>query len=94
MNELFPDWKVLGAPLHQPDTGDEVLFQDAKQSRKTPGWRRPKQTCHFVAFQPKSMRKVLIHEGIFTPISGTDELAASTRLEASNRLQLLTPTPN
>jgi electron-transferring-flavoprotein dehydrogenase len=41
MTELFPDWKARGAPLHQPVTGDEVLFLDAKQSRKTPGWLVP-----------------------------------------------------
>ncbi len=41
MTELFPDWKERGAPLHQPVTGDEVLFLDAKQSRKTPGWLVP-----------------------------------------------------
>jgi len=33
------------------------------------------------------MRKVLIHEGIFTTISGTDQHAASERIAASNRLQ-------
>ena len=25
MNELFPDWKSLGAPLDQPVTADELL---------------------------------------------------------------------
>ncbi len=41
MTELFPDWQARGAPLHQPVTADEVLFLDAKQSRKTPGWLVP-----------------------------------------------------
>jgi electron-transferring-flavoprotein dehydrogenase len=41
MTELFPDWRERGAPLHQPVTGDEVLFLDARQSRKTPGWLVP-----------------------------------------------------
>ena len=41
MTELFPDWQARGAPLHQPVTGDEVLFLDAKQSRKTPDWLVP-----------------------------------------------------
>ena len=26
LNELFPNWKELGAPLLQPVTGDDVLF--------------------------------------------------------------------
>ncbi len=41
MTELFPDWQARGAPLHHPVTADEVLFLDAKQSRKTPGWLVP-----------------------------------------------------
>jgi electron-transferring-flavoprotein dehydrogenase len=41
INELFPDWKERGAPLHQPVTGDEVLFLDAKGAQKTPDWLVP-----------------------------------------------------
>ena len=41
MNELFPDWKALGAPLNQPVTGDEVLFLDETRARRTPGWLVP-----------------------------------------------------
>ncbi|MGH8808166.1 MAG: FAD-binding protein, partial [Noviherbaspirillum sp.] len=36
MNELFPNWKELGAPLNQPVTGDEVLFLTETGSYKTP----------------------------------------------------------
>jgi electron-transferring-flavoprotein dehydrogenase len=41
MNELFPDWKERGAPLHQPVTGDEVLFLGEQDARATPGWLIP-----------------------------------------------------
>jgi len=41
INELFPDWRERGAPLHQPVTGDEVLFLDAKGAQKTPNWLVP-----------------------------------------------------
>ena len=37
MNELFPDWKELGAPLSQAVTGDELLVLSEKvyhQSKK------------------------------------------------------------
>jgi electron-transferring-flavoprotein dehydrogenase len=36
LNELFPDWKALGAPLHQPVTADEVLFLGPTHATKTP----------------------------------------------------------
>jgi electron-transferring-flavoprotein dehydrogenase len=36
MNELFPDWKERGAPLHQPVTADEVLLLTATQATRTP----------------------------------------------------------
>ena len=36
INELFPDWKERGAPLHQAVTADEVLFLNAKSARKVP----------------------------------------------------------
>ncbi len=41
MNELFPDWKARGAPLHQGVTGDEVLFLGATDARAMPGWLLP-----------------------------------------------------
>ena len=36
INELLPDWKERGAPLHQAVTADEVLFLNAKSARKVP----------------------------------------------------------
>ncbi|WP_137167175.1 electron transfer flavoprotein-ubiquinone oxidoreductase [Salinimonas lutimaris] len=46
LNELFPDWKDRGAPLHTPVTSDEIyLFNDASSARKMPGWMTPK-TMH------------------------------------------------
>ena len=36
LNELFPDWKERGAPLHQPVTADEVLFLTETGATKTP----------------------------------------------------------
>jgi electron-transferring-flavoprotein dehydrogenase len=41
INELFPDWQARGAPLHQPVTGDEVLWLSATKATKTPGWLVP-----------------------------------------------------
>jgi electron-transferring-flavoprotein dehydrogenase len=41
MSELFPDWKERGAPLNQPVTGDQVLFLDAHDARRTPQWLIP-----------------------------------------------------
>jgi len=42
MDELFPDWKALGAPLLQPVTGDDVLFLSETGSLRTPGWLVPR----------------------------------------------------
>ncbi len=42
MNELFPDWKELGAPLNQPVTEDRFLFLSETGSMKTPSWMLPK----------------------------------------------------
>ncbi len=42
MNELFPDWKALGAPLNQPVTEDRFLFLSETGSTKTPHWLLPK----------------------------------------------------
>ena len=36
MDELFPDWKKLGAPLDQAVTGDDVLFLSESGSTRTP----------------------------------------------------------
>lgn len=41
LSELFPDWQSLGAPLHQPVTGDKFLFLSARGSRKTPNFLLP-----------------------------------------------------
>ncbi|MCA3237096.1 MAG: electron transfer flavoprotein-ubiquinone oxidoreductase [Curvibacter sp.] len=41
LNELFPAWKDMGAPLNQPVTGDEVLFLTETGARKTPGFLVP-----------------------------------------------------
>ncbi len=48
---------------------------------------RPKEIRHFVAFQQKIVRKVLIHEGIFATVSGAGKLAATSRFKASDGLQ-------
>ncbi len=42
MNELFRDWKELGAPLNQPVTEDRFLFLSETGSMKTPSWMLPK----------------------------------------------------
>ncbi len=36
INELFPNWKELGAPLNQAVTGDDVLFLSETGARRTP----------------------------------------------------------
>ena len=36
MNELFPDWKAMGAPLNQPVTDDAMVFLGEKSSFRTP----------------------------------------------------------
>ena len=41
LNELFPDWKERGAPLHQPVSGDEVLFLQERSAMRTPPWLIP-----------------------------------------------------
>jgi electron-transferring-flavoprotein dehydrogenase len=46
LNELFPDWKELGAPLHSPVTGDEIfVFTGPEKRIKVPGLFAPK-TMH------------------------------------------------
>lgn len=41
LNELLPDWKTQGAPLHQTVTHDSVLFLSVTHSRATPQWLIP-----------------------------------------------------
>lgn len=42
ITELLPDWKQLGAPLHQPVTGDDVLFLSETGNRRVPDWLVPR----------------------------------------------------
>ncbi|MEO8656699.1 MAG: NAD(P)/FAD-dependent oxidoreductase, partial [Ramlibacter sp.] len=42
LNELFPDWKELGAPLNQPVTDDIFLFTSEKGASRTPNFLLPK----------------------------------------------------
>jgi len=42
LNELFPNWKELGAPLHTAVTEDQVLFLTETKSYRTPGFMVPK----------------------------------------------------
>ena len=41
MNELFPNWKELGAPLNVPVTADEFLFLSESGAKSTPLWLLP-----------------------------------------------------
>ncbi len=41
MNELFPDWKAMGAPLNQPVTDDAMVFLGEKSSIRTPNFLLP-----------------------------------------------------
>lgn len=41
MNELFPDWQALGAPLNVAVTEDRFLFLSEQGSRETPQWLLP-----------------------------------------------------
>ncbi len=45
MNELFPNWKELGAPLNQAVTGDEVWLFTQTRGFKTPNYLVPR-TMH------------------------------------------------
>lgn len=42
MNELFPNWKELGAPLNQPVTGDDVLTLTETGSTRIPDFFVPR----------------------------------------------------
>ncbi|WP_170942307.1 NAD(P)/FAD-dependent oxidoreductase, partial [Noviherbaspirillum denitrificans] len=41
MNELFPDWQALGAPLHTEVTEDRFLFLTESKAYRTPDWMLP-----------------------------------------------------
>lgn len=41
MNELFPDWEKLGAPLHTKVTEDRFLFLTERKAYKVPVWALP-----------------------------------------------------
>nr|WP_179966228.1 electron transfer flavoprotein-ubiquinone oxidoreductase [Massilia putida] len=41
MNELFPNWKEMGAPLHTEVTEDRFLFLTERKAYKTPAWALP-----------------------------------------------------
>lgn len=46
LDELFPDWKEMGAPLNTPVTSDEIyLLKDMEQAKKLPNVLIPK-TMH------------------------------------------------
>ncbi|SNT21510.1 electron-transferring-flavoprotein dehydrogenase [Noviherbaspirillum humi] len=42
MNELFPNWKEMGAPLEVEVSEDRFLFLTESKAYKTPGWALPK----------------------------------------------------
>src|ERR1035437_5317403 len=42
MNELFPDWRAMGAPLNQMVTDDAMLFLSEKSGYRTPNFLLPK----------------------------------------------------
>ncbi len=41
LNELFPNWKELGAPLNTPVSEDRFLFLTETKATKTPNWMLP-----------------------------------------------------
>ena len=41
MNELFPDWKALGAPLNTAVSEDRFMMLNPTGARKVPGWMLP-----------------------------------------------------
>ncbi|MBT3898531.1 MAG: NAD(P)/FAD-dependent oxidoreductase, partial [Gammaproteobacteria bacterium] len=42
LNELFPDWQEMGAPLNNPVTDDDIYYLvDDHQGMKLPGWLIP-----------------------------------------------------
>jgi len=55
IDELFADWKQLGAPLNQPVTADDVLFLSAGGATRTPDWLVPRNLhnhdCYVVSLE-------------------------------------------
>lgn len=41
LNELLPDWKALGAPLHTPVSEDRFEVLTASRAYRIPGWLQP-----------------------------------------------------
>ena len=41
LSELFPDWKAMGAPLHQPVTDEAFMFFSETGASRTPNWLLP-----------------------------------------------------
>jgi electron-transferring-flavoprotein dehydrogenase len=41
LNELFPDWKAMGAPLNQPVTDDAMIFLGETSAFRTPNFLLP-----------------------------------------------------
>ena len=41
MDELFPDWKAMGAPLNQPVTDDAMIFLGEKSGTRVPNFFLP-----------------------------------------------------
>ena len=42
LNELFPDWKAMGAPLNQPVTDEAMMFLSETNAYRTPNFMLPK----------------------------------------------------
>src|SRR5262245_44445627 len=55
IDELFPNWKELGAPLSQPVTGDDILFLSASGATRTPDWLVPRNlhnhNCYVISLE-------------------------------------------
>ena len=42
LNELFPNWKAMGAPLNQPVTDEAMMFLSETKAYRTPNFMLPK----------------------------------------------------
>jgi len=55
LDELFPNWKELGAPLDQSVTGDDILFLSAGGATRTPDWLVPRNLhnhgCYVISLE-------------------------------------------
>ncbi|HET7524460.1 MAG TPA: NAD(P)/FAD-dependent oxidoreductase, partial [Burkholderiaceae bacterium] len=55
IDELFPNWKELGAPLSQLVTGDDILFLSASGATRTPDWLVPRNLhnhgCYVISLE-------------------------------------------